>query len=110
VQKYNVEKYIKLRTQALEASWDSEAAKWVVTLKNIETGQVFQDSADALLTGIGVLNDWKWPDIPGLHDFQGKLLHSADWDSSYDYKVSQRGDKGLLFIPADFNCRISELR
>jgi cation diffusion facilitator CzcD-associated flavoprotein CzcO len=22
---------------------------------------------------------WKWPAIPGLHDFKGKLVHSANW-------------------------------
>lgn len=26
------------------------------------------------------------PDIPGLHDFKGTLLHSAHWDESAVYK------------------------
>jgi cation diffusion facilitator CzcD-associated flavoprotein CzcO len=30
------------------------------------------------------LNEWKWPDIPGLHAFKGKLSHSASYDRSYD--------------------------
>lgn len=25
------------------------------------------------------LSKWKWPEIPGLFDFKGKLLHSAKW-------------------------------
>lgn len=110
MRKYDVEKYIKLRMEALEASWDNEAAKWVVTLRNTETGEVSKDTADALLTGIGVLNAWKWPDIPGLQDFQGKLLHSADWDPQYDYKVSQVQRRCLLLIAADLVCRINESR
>jgi cation diffusion facilitator CzcD-associated flavoprotein CzcO len=27
---------------------------------------------------------WKWPNIPGIHDFKAKIMHSAAWDSSYD--------------------------
>lgn len=27
---------------------------------------------------------WAWPDIKGLHDFRGKLVHTASWDDSLD--------------------------
>jgi len=29
-------------------------------------------------------NTWKYPDIPGIMDFKGKLMHSAARDESYD--------------------------
>ena len=48
---------------------------------------MFADSCDVLLSASGVLNSWKWPSIPGLHTFKGKLLHSAKWDEEYDYSV-----------------------
>jgi len=35
-------------------------------------------------TGSGVLNSWKYPNIPGLDTFKGKLMHSARWDASFD--------------------------
>lgn len=85
--KYGVRKYMKLGRKALEANWDETAAKWTVKLQIVETGEIFEDTADILVTGIGVLNDWRWPKIPALHDFQGKLMHSADWDEKFDYKV-----------------------
>lgn len=31
-----------------------------------------------------MLNSWKYPDIPGLDLFKGKLMHSARWDNDYD--------------------------
>lgn len=34
---------------------------------------------------IGILNTWKWPEIEGLHDFKGPVLHSAAWDHSVDF-------------------------
>jgi hypothetical protein len=36
-------------------------------------------------------SQWKWPDIPGLHDFQGHMVHSAAWDHSYDYAHKKIG-------------------
>lgn len=46
-----------------------------------------KDKSDILIQATGALNNWRWPSIPGLHDFNGKLLHSASWDEEYDYTV-----------------------
>ena len=78
---------MRLGNKVLEARWDESAAKWIVKLENVKTGEVFEDRGDALFRGIGNLNSWKWPDVEGLHDFEGTLMHSAVWDHSYDYKV-----------------------
>lgn len=78
---------MKLGHKALEARWEQKAAKWKVKIEDIRTGEVFEDQADGLITAIGALNQWRWPQIPGLQDFEGKLLHSAAWDQDYDYKV-----------------------
>ena len=80
---------MKLGNRVLEARWDESASRWVVKLQNVKTGEQFEDTADAMFRGAGGLNEWKWPDILGLHDFKGKLVHSAEWDESYDYKVSE---------------------
>ena len=79
---------MRLGNKALEARWNAETSRWTVKFQNVRTGEVFEDTADILTTGIGVLNDWKWPSIPGLHDFRGKLLHSASWDETFDPKVN----------------------
>lgn len=52
---------------------------------------MYSDEADVLISATGALNNWKWPDIPGLHDFKGKVMHSAKWDESYDYSVRSPG-------------------
>ena len=56
-------------------------------MKDLSTGIVKQDVCDILLSASGILNDWKWPEIKGLHDFKGKLLHSAKWDEKHNYSV-----------------------
>lgn len=52
----------------------------------------FDDHVDMILDGCGVLNKWKWPNIPGLHDFKGDLLHSAQWNQT----VSLEGKRVAL--------------
>lgn len=89
--KYDIHKHIRFEHQCIEARWDVEASKWVVTLlKRVNGGdpEVVHDSADVLVTGTGTLNEWKWPEIEGLHSFQGTLLHSANWDQSFDSTVN----------------------
>ncbi len=54
-----------------------------MTVKNSLTGETFVDEANIVISARGTLNDYKWPDIPGLEDFQGTLMHSAAWDSQY---------------------------
>lgn len=49
-------------------------------MTDLATGEVIEDSANVLVTARGMLNDMSWPDIPGLSTFQGKLMHSGDWD------------------------------
>jgi cation diffusion facilitator CzcD-associated flavoprotein CzcO len=53
----------------------------------MDSGSTYNDQADVLIQATGALNNWTWPNIPGLHDFKGKLLHSASWDEDYDYSV-----------------------
>jgi hypothetical protein len=73
-------------------------AKGCAQVKNLVSGRIFQDTCDVFISASGALNDWKWPKIPGLHSFKGKLLHSANWDENYDYSVHQPfpGIKSLL--------------
>ncbi|KAI9037717.1 uncharacterized protein KD926_000058 [Aspergillus affinis] len=58
------------------------------SIKDRANGSVYSDQCNILISATGALNAWKWPDIPGLADFQGKLMHSARWDEGYDYTVS----------------------
>jgi cation diffusion facilitator CzcD-associated flavoprotein CzcO len=41
-----------------------------------------------LISAVGMLNTPKWPDIPELEAFGGKLLHSARWNSDLDVSGS----------------------
>ncbi|KAL4911717.1 hypothetical protein BDW62DRAFT_207182 [Aspergillus aurantiobrunneus] len=99
-----------VETEGLSLAPSTVDGKWFVQIldETISGRRVFEDSADVLMTGTGLLNDWKWPPIPGLHSFKGKLLHSACWDESYGVEGKQiavigAGSSGIQIVPALVN-------
>ncbi len=51
-----------------------------ITVENLKTGEIFVEDCNILITARGQLNNMSWPNIPGLDKFQGKIMHSGDWD------------------------------
>ncbi|KAI0653122.1 FAD/NAD-P-binding domain-containing protein [Cubamyces menziesii] len=82
--RYKLMRYIKLQHEVVHAQYDVPAGQWHVRIRrpNPDTGapEEFEDSAHVLVTAVGLLSRWKWPDIEGLHDFKGELLHSAGFE------------------------------
>ncbi|KAL4989397.1 hypothetical protein BDW68DRAFT_186427 [Aspergillus falconensis] len=102
--KYGCEKYIKFKHRVVSAIWDNDRSKWTLQVKNLDSGEIIEDQCDVVVSASGALNEWKWPSIPGLHDFKGKLMHSANWDESYDYSskrvaVIGNGSSGIQIVP-----------
>lgn len=90
-----IEKYIKLRHKVTSLSWEDSTQQWTIKGDDLATGNSFTDHSDIVIDGGGVLNRWKWPDIPGLNSYRGTLLHSAQWNQSVDLK-----DKRVALIGA----------
>ncbi|KAJ9630333.1 hypothetical protein H2204_008551, partial [Knufia peltigerae] len=101
---YGVSEFVKLNHKVTSATWDEQKGKWVVEITNLENNTSTQDEGEIFINGAGFLNNWKWPEIPGLHDFQGKLLHSASWDDSYDFQdktvaIIGSGSSAIQIVP-----------
>jgi cation diffusion facilitator CzcD-associated flavoprotein CzcO len=75
--KYKVRRYIKFNHKCLGGMWEESKGKWKVHIEG--PNGAFDDECDVLITATGFLNVWKWPDIPGIHDFKGIKVHSAVW-------------------------------
>jgi cation diffusion facilitator CzcD-associated flavoprotein CzcO len=90
-QNYGLYKYARFHTTVESASWNDKTLKWetAVTVgggKESEFSSSYTITSDFLVAGTGQLNEPKGIDVPGYHDFQGKIMHSARWDWSYDLK------------------------
>ncbi|CAK7204037.1 hypothetical protein SEUCBS139899_006788 [Sporothrix eucalyptigena] len=102
--KHDLYKYIKLQHRVVEARWDDSESVWRLKVENLATKDVFEDWGHFMITASGVLNNWRWPNIPGLHSFQGQLVHSANWDPAVDWRgkrvaVLGCGSSGVQIVP-----------
>ncbi|MCJ1303442.1 hypothetical protein MMC08_006252 [Hypocenomyce scalaris] len=103
--KYTLEKYIKTLHQVNGAQWIESECKWSIKIKNLSSGEAIVDSCDVLINAGGYLNEWRWPKIPGLHNYKGKLLHSANWDDTVSLEGKNigligNGSSGVQILPA----------
>ncbi len=66
------------QTKITSAEWDDKAARWIVKTNR---GDVFR--ARFMLGTSGFLHYPKYPNIPGLTTFKGKMFHPSRWDYAY---------------------------
>ncbi|CRG88083.1 hypothetical protein PISL3812_05110 [Talaromyces islandicus] len=104
VRKYELYRYIKLSHRVVNAEWNDDKSIWQLRIEESTTGVIFEDSYDFMISASGILNNWRWPDIPGLHSFQGQLVHSAAWDTNIDWRgkkvaVLGCGSSGVQIVP-----------
>lgn len=97
---FGLRPYIRLNAQVVAADWNAQSALWRLTLASGE-----EIHARHLVSGIGVLHHPQYPDIPGLDDFRGRVMHTAQWDNGYDVSgkrvaVIGTGASAIQVVPA----------
>jgi len=88
--RYGVERFVKLGHKVVECRWEEEEGKWHVLVQDPD-GNTFEDIGDVLIAARGTLNEKAWPEIDGLRDFEGEMMHSADWNEDYDFRNKKIG-------------------
>lgn len=84
--KYRVDEKIRYNTKVTALKWDEGTGLWTIKTEVSKPGdepRTEEAKSEIVISAVGILNNWKWPDIEGLHSFRGKILHSANWDSSW---------------------------
>ncbi|KAF3063483.1 putative sterigmatocystin biosynthesis monooxygenase stcW [Daldinia childiae] len=80
--KYDLNKHIKLSHAVQKTAWVEATGLWIVEVKNLNTGEVTYDSCHILIHACGYLNKPSWPKLPGIDDYKGVKVHSANYDRS----------------------------
>ncbi|EME45127.1 hypothetical protein DOTSEDRAFT_70988 [Dothistroma septosporum NZE10] len=89
-QEYKLLQHFRFNTEVSDARWDKSDKKWKVHVKTAsgskeaEYNQEYEIKTDFLVSAVGQLNVPQWPEIKGIEKFEGKKMHSARWDWSYD--------------------------
>ena len=68
--------------------WDESILRWRIT-----TDRGDDIRARFIIMANGLLNIPKLPGIPGIHDFKGKMFHTARWE--YDYSGGSQTNPAL---------------
>ncbi|KAL2205687.1 FAD/NAD(P)-binding domain-containing protein [Sarocladium strictum] len=99
--KYGLSDNVQFKTELTSAVWDEIYGNY--HLKLVKDGSTVEEDVDVLINGTGFLSKWSWPLIPGLENFKGKLVHTADWDESIEWKgkrvaVIGNGSSGIQVV------------
>ncbi|GAB4586213.1 flavin-containing monooxygenase [Nocardia sp. IFM 10818] len=78
-EKYDLRRHMRFGVSVSSARWDAERRYWVITSA---AGEPI--TARYLIGATGYLSQPRNPDIEGLHSFAGTVIHTAQWDDSFD--------------------------
>lgn len=104
VDRYGIRPRIRFNTEVTRARWDEAAACWILTLADARGGTSTL-RADAVVSAVGQLNRPKYPDIPGLEQFQGRVVHTGAWPADLAWQgkriaVIGTGASAFQLVPA----------
>ncbi|OQV04839.1 hypothetical protein CLAIMM_09663 [Cladophialophora immunda] len=89
VDEEKLDKFIQYNTEVTRAAWNEDKSRWIITSRHYTEPDHWEEREEEyhfFVNASGFLNAWKWPDIPGLHDFRGNLYHTANYDDTVDLK------------------------
>jgi cyclohexanone monooxygenase len=98
--RFDLRRDITLDTRMTEAAWDEAGSRWEV---RTEPGD--RISARYLIMATGCLSATKRPDLDGIEDFAGEVVHTADWPADGVELAGRRvgivgtGSSGIQVIP-----------
>ena len=95
---------IRFRTEVLSAQYDERSHQWQVELRTAE-GTVETHTVDVLVAAPGIFNEPVIPAIPGLGEFEGAVVHTAQWDNDLDLRgrrviVLGTGASAMQVVPS----------
>jgi len=80
-EKYDVKRHVHLNTTVAECRFDATTGCWQLVLQDGTSV-----AAHHVILATGGLHLPAWPDIPGMRDFRGPSMHSAQWDHSVNFE------------------------
>ncbi|KAK8074304.1 hypothetical protein PG994_005203 [Apiospora phragmitis] len=85
IKKYGLGKYLHFHHKVLSVDWSSKGQSWTVEMEH--KGRIKRFTSRFVVLGSGYY-DYDKPlksEIPGIENFQGKVIHPQFWPEDYDY-------------------------
>ncbi|SES47866.1 flavin-containing monooxygenase [Actinokineospora terrae] len=102
---YRVLDEVRLRHRLVAANWDSERARWELRIDH-DGAEVALTCSFLLMCGGYYRNDGGFkPDLPGIAEFGGQVVHPQAWPEDLDYAgkrvvVLGSGATAVTLVPA----------
>jgi cation diffusion facilitator CzcD-associated flavoprotein CzcO len=77
--KHDLRRHFHFHREVVEASYDASRNCWLT-----QTADGSEYVSRFLINASGFLNVPRWPDIPGIEEFQGRTIHTAAWPRGLD--------------------------
>ncbi|KAH8897442.1 FAD/NAD(P)-binding domain-containing protein [Thozetella sp. PMI_491] len=90
---FGLDSHMVFSTRVTSAQWQEDHGVWTITTEGATAGGVYE--CEILINAGGILNNYSMPDISGLADFKGPIVHTAAWDDTVDL-----ADKRVAIIGA----------
>ena len=99
---FDLRRHLQIGTRLRTARWNADTSQW--DLRVDRAGENRRLSVDVLVSAVGLFGSTKLPDIAGLTDFGGVLMHTAEWDAGVDLTgkkvaVIGTGASGVQAVP-----------
>ena len=96
---FDLRRHLMLGTGVQRLVWNEQEVHWDVELAD---GQTLV--ADVVVSAVGLFGAARYPDIEGIAEFTGDLMHTSQWDGSIDLTgkrvaVVGTGASGVQVIP-----------
>lgn len=100
---FGLRAHIWFGTEVARVEPVGDGRRWDVTIRGSHGGQERTLRYDAVVVAVGHNRSPRWPEIPGLADFRGEVLHA----SAYSDAAQLRGRKVLVVGGGDTGCDIA---
>jgi 4-hydroxyacetophenone monooxygenase len=102
--RHDIRSSIRFETEVLEAAWSQADEAWKIEVRRPD-GQTESFEAPVLVSAVGLMSQAAYPQIEGLQDFAGPVMHTAEWDPDVDLTgkrvaVIGTGASAMQLVPA----------
>ena len=99
---FDLRRHLMLGTTVHTARWNTDDVHWEIEVSTGGANRMLV--ADVVVSAVGLFGSVRYPDIAGLGDFAGEVMHTAQWDPSIDLTGKQvavigTGASGVQVVP-----------